>query len=1008
VRAAGLTGLLAVACALLLPFAPVAVSAPTVSWPRDPARVESTLLPLTAARPLALDVRFGCDVVRLAAGTAGDAAGVVLATALPGSAQAGATALLVTAAGDRLQVRARGRVLIDEAVPAGPCVYRVTGRGTGRPVDLGRPPGPAGRVDPAVPAEREPPDPAAVAGPADAELVVSRDGVELARAADALLPDVDALVSAPAEVPAGGLAVTLRVDDEATSSPTAVKSGLLAALVLALAATAVLLAVADRGPPRRRWRTPGPALLVDAGVLATLVFWTLVAPATDDDGYFAAQVRNAVLTGAVTDYYSFHGRAFTPFTWPYQGLAEWTELVGTAPVLLRVPAAVCGLLTWLAVRGLVGTAGGGAGRAVAAVAFLAWWLPYGMGVRPEPAVALCAAVAVLGVQVAARTGRLLPGWLAAAAAGAGVAAHPTGVVAVAGLLAGSPLLVPLLRGTAAARAAAVFSGASAGMLLGFADGALRDVTRGRAAVGAVLTTDGWADEAARYVYLLDPIPMGGFAKRAAVLTALLALAWWAVLAAAAWARRVATPVPLALTGSATALGFAALWLTPSKWTHHFGALAGVGAAFLGLFLAAAVPLAGRLLAGRRCPWGLAAAVAGSAAVACALVWHGPNSWAYARLDGVAAADVRPHLAGVTADHPVAWLLGIGLVAAGLPAARRGGAGPGPAFAVVRAVPAVLTTSLAAAVVFLVGAFGTAAARGVPPESVWAQGLADPAGERCGAAGATSVLDPATSRPLPALGPPGALDGFVADRGFFAGDRPPPGPVWGSFVPRDGLGAERTVGSAETAWYALPEAGAVTVAAAGNLGDGTTLTAVYRRAGAEPARQPLADGTTSPHWRTLRLTPPAGADAVRIEAADVTGAPHGWLAFTAPAVQDAVPLQRFLPPDAPVALGWQLAFGHPCQRLPAVVGGVTEPATFAVVRTAQPAAPPLAGLADLAWQADRGGVFAAVPRSQSVLQLATVGGDPSVQVYAFTSPLARAAYTVTPGTRTVAGADPTAG
>ena len=155
------------------------------------------------------------------------------------------------------------------------------------------------------------------------------------------------------------------------------------------------------------------------------------------------------------------------------------------------------------------------------------------------------------------------------------------------------------------------------------------------------------------------------------------------------------------------------------------------------------------------------------------------------------------------------------------------------------------------------------------------------------------------------------------------------------------------------------------------------------------RRDLGDDASSPHWRTFPLRPPAGADAVRIEAVDATGAQHGWLAFTAPALARAVPLPDLLPPGAPVALGWQVAFAHPCARPPAVVGGITEPATYAITRAADPDAQPLAGLADMAWQADRGGVYAHVPRSQSVLALPTVGPvDPYLRVYAFTSPLAR--------------------
>ncbi len=1014
-RAAGLAGLVAVLCGLLLPFAPVVVSTPTVTWPRDPARVESTLLPLTAYRPLGLDVRFTCDAVRLAAGVpdAGGNAGLVLATAVPGSGQS-ASALVVSGSGDRVVVRARGQVVLDEPVPAGPCTYRLEAHDAGLPVEVRGPPTPVGGLDPAVPVERVPADPATVARPGSAELVVTRDGGPPTRAVAERLPDVDVLVSALTDVPPGSLAVTLRVDDESTSAPAPLKGALTVVLVVALLATVVLLAVADRAAPHpaRRLRRPGWGLLVDGAVVAVVVLWTFVAPATDDDGYFATQARNAALTGTVGDYFSFHNRSFVPFTWPYAGLAEWQQIAGTAPVPQRVPAAVCGLLTWIAVRHLARTGSRPAvARAACAVAFLAWWLPYDMGVRPEAVVALCAATATALLLAAARQQRLSVAWLALAVAGAGAAAHTSGVVLVGVVGAGLPLLVPLLRGSGglrtAQRALAVGSGAAVGLLLGFADGALRDVLRGRAALGAVLAPDGWADEVARYAFLLDPIPMGSFAKRAAVLTCLVALAWFAVLAVAARSRGVRMPAALTLSAAATALGLAALGLTPSKWTHHFGALAGVGAAFVGLLLVTAAPLTRQV---GRLPRAVTAALVVSVSVGCALVWHGPNSWAYAWLDGVAAANVRPAVGGVTADHPLAWAALVGAVALGLilldrRAGRRSAAG------VLRAVPLVVVASLAAAVAGTVGIFTLAAAQGAPPGSVWAEGLADPAGTRCGATGAVRVLDPWTSTPLPAITTAGVVDGFAEGSGYFPGDRPPPGPVWGSLTDRPG-------GTATTAWYALPPPdpgdSAVTVVAAGNLPGpdedrGTTLTAVYgRRDGASVTPvggAVVGDDTSSAHWRTFRLEPPPGADAVRLEAVDATGALHGWLALTAPAVQRALPLSQLVPADTAVAPGWQLAFAHPCLRPPAVVDGITEPPAYAVLRAGAPDAPPLDGLGDIAWQPDRGGVFAPVPRSQSVLALAIVGhSDPYVRVYAFTSPLERAAYTLVAGGRTVAGAD----
>ena len=432
-----------------------------------------------------------------------------------------------------------------------------------------------------------------------------------------------------------------------------------------------------------------------------------------------------------------------------------------------------------------------------------------MGVRPEPVVALCATAAAALLLLAAARRRLAVAWLALAVAGAGAVAHTGGVVLLGVLVAGFPLLVPLLRGDPGSvsgsadprvrvplpvlRGVAVASALATALLLGFADGALRDFLRGQAVTGAVFTPDGWADEAGRYAFLLDPIPMGSFARRAAVLTCLLALAWFAVLAVAARARRIPLPAPLVLTASATALGFVSLGLTPSKWTHHFGTLAGVGAAFLGLLLVTAASLTSDVLRGARLPPVVPLAAAGSAAVVCALVWHGPNSWPYAWLDGVAAAYVRPSLGGLTLDHPLLWLA---LVAVAALIVRRVARPLGVGRAVVRAVPLVLAGSLAASVVTAVGVFAVAGFRGTPPGSVWAQNVADPAGTRCGAAAGVRVLDVARATTLVPVSGPGNAEGFSPGGGFFPGDRPPPGPVWGSLTDRPG-------GSATSAWYALP-------------------------------------------------------------------------------------------------------------------------------------------------------------------------------------------------------------
>jgi hypothetical protein len=146
--------------------------------------------------------------------------------------------------------------------------------------------------------------------------------------------------------------------------------------------------------------------------------------------------------------------------------------------------------------------------------------------------------------------------------------------------------------------------------------------------------------------------------------------------------------------------------------------------------------------------------------------------------------------------------------------------------------------------------------------------------------------------------------------------------------------------------------------------------------------------------------------VRLEAVDATGMVNGFVAFSAPAVQRPTVLSDYLPADAPVALAWPLAFAYPCQRQPAMVDGITEAPEYAVLWGDGSA---LSGFADGTWVPSRGGAFAQVPRTQGVQQLAVVNGvDPHVQVYAFSTPLARSAYTVTETTRTVSGASTASG
>lgn len=996
--AAAVSGLVAVVCGVLLPFAPVLVDEPVVEWPR-PDGAASTLLPLTAGRPLEIDASFSCATV---AATGPDR--VVLSTVAPFAPEAARDGLLVTAPDGRLEIRAAGALVLAEPLPAGPCTYRITGHDAGLPALARVPPRPATAFDPEVPRIGPEPDPSRFARPGDAELVVTRDGVELARVAPAQLPQVDAIATSSTVPPS----VRMRLDDEFTSRPTPLKTALLATLVLALAATGALLLAAARGTSGERAtpRLTRADLAADAVVGGVLVTWLLVAPATDDDGWFGTQARDGA--DGIRSYFQLYDYSFTPFTWPYEALHRWQEFAGTAPAVQRVPALVAGMLTWIVVRRLVAAAvhewdGRVRARtpAVAAVAFLAWWLPFGMGVRPEALVALAGAGVLLGVLVAHRRSSAVAAWGACAVAGAGVVTHPAGVVALAPLVAGAGLLWRVVRTdadgwTSAARALAVLSGLATAPLLGFGDGALRDVLRTELLVGSVRTLEGWADEGQRYAFLLDAIPMGNYARRAAVLATLLALLACAVLAVAAAVRRLALPVTLRLAAASTAVSLVALAVTPSKWTHHFGGLAGVGAVLLAGTLLLAVPIA-RLLVARPPRW-LVAVSAAAAAATLGLAWHGPNAWSYAWLAGMASAYVPPQIAGITLGDPLVWLVATVAVAALLVGLGRMGpvrVGPvrlGPAeqrrrdprWAGLAAVSAVVAASLATSVAFAVTTF----AAGRPSDSLSARTAADPTG--CGLADAVRVLDPFAATPLAAGAGEMATDAFVP-AGFVPGYGPQgvAGEVWGSFVARDGRSPDDAVGRISTRWFTLPAAGSVIVTAAGSLGEGNSLTAVYGAGGtALPGTQSLVDTARSPAWRTFVLLPPPGADSVRIDAVDDATGVNGWLAFTTPAAAPVVTVQDLVPAGEPVAIGWQLAFGFPCQRPPTLADGITEPPRFAVLRGSGP----LGGLYGVGFDSAEGGAFAHVRHTGPVLRLATVGpGDPYVHVYAFGPELAGDGY-----------------
>jgi hypothetical protein len=990
------SGLLAVACAAVLPVAPVEVNQPTVSWPNDPATPQSTMLTLGAYKPLGLEARFSCTTI--AAAARGD--GVVLATVDPRQPAAVPAGLVVTTRSDRLTVSLRDRTVVDTAVPGGACAYRISGDATGLTVTEG------GRVVGSAPGDT--------------------------------LPDVDMLVTGATSVPGGtddDLSVRLRVDDRFNSAPAPVKVALAVLMLLAAAVAVACLIVMDRSVERepvrrRRFRLR----VVDVVVPLAMFAWLFLAPATDDDGYYGAMARNVTYEGYVGNYFQLYNEGFTPFSWFYVFLNFWQRLFGYAPVVLRIPALVFGLVTWWAVRRLVD------GRhvlpealratrwgpifvhTVLAGAFLAWWLPLDMGIRPEGVVTMCGALVLLAVSSAIERQRLALVAAAVGIAGLGLLAHPTGFTALAPILAGLPAIWRLIRRDGAGtrltvtRLVCVLAPGAVAAFVTFADGTLRDFVRAQAIFRAIQAPETWYTEYLRYTFLLQQDPMGNYAKRAAVLVCVVAMVWFVALMAAARFRRVAVPARLALAGWSTVAMFLLLWITPSKWTHHFGSLSGIGSAFLALMLVGFVPLVRELTRGEKLPLPAVVLGVGSVLAAVALAGHGPNIWPYNWMFGMPQAGIPPHVWKFHADSVLVWALGLAVLSYVVFRWARRYKPDWRRYSVLMAVPLLVLVFFAADVAYLLGTFTVAAGRTWNTFSATQAALRDPLAHDCVAAKAIDVLDDRTATPLSTLAGQPVSSGFEPNA-WPAASPPPPGGAslqgWGSRTSVGTPGA--STGRFTSQWYELPESlprsAAVATLAAGRLATGNSLTVEYGRRTATGVNvlggKDVSDQFDSPSWRSLVLDDgnvrPEGANALRLVAVDGTTDASGWLAFTAPSLHRAVPLQRYLPEGTAVALSWQFAFLFPCQRQPVYRDGISEPVSYAV----QWSGAPYQMLAtEGTWHVRRGGLFGQVPRSQSMTLLTArfrdFPGQQWMQVYRMAAPYPTNQFTLTRSTETELG------
>ncbi|HKN56045.1 MAG TPA: arabinosyltransferase domain-containing protein, partial [Amycolatopsis sp.] len=468
--------------------------------------------------------------------------------------------------------------------------------------------------------------------------------------------------------PISGLHVSVVPDTRYQTSPTTLKIVVGIVAVLAFIGCLITTWRRDSGFARRapRWAPVGwwRLTLRDTTVIAALGAWVFIGPVTSDDGYILSMARVTEDAGFLTNYHRWFGVAEAPFGWFYH-VYELMAHVSVVPPWIRLPSFLLGVLSWLFISREVMPRLGTqvrnsrpAGWAAAAV-FLVWWMPYNNGTRPEPVAALGSLLAICAVERTLVTRRLLPLCLGLTAAGFTLAATPTGLIAVAPFLVAARPLFKIVRQRANESGwlpvlAPVLASGLLVLVVVFADqtfATVQEATRIRTQVGPNLS---WFQELQRYQLLFENLPDGSAPRRFPVLLILLCASTCLVVLLRRGRIPGAALGPSRRLIGTVALFFLLLALTPTKWTHHFGAFAAVGASMAAL---TALATSSTVLRSRR---NRAAFLAGLLVVA-ALAATGPNTYWFVSRLGVQWTNVSPSVGGI----PLSTILLVAAAIAGI-------------------------------------------------------------------------------------------------------------------------------------------------------------------------------------------------------------------------------------------------------------------------------------------------------------------------------------------------------
>src|ERR1700758_1694669 len=638
---AGLLGLLL--CATV-PLLPVKQTTAAVLWPQGSTDGHATQItaPLVSGAPRALDISIPCSAIA----TLPTDGGLVLSTLPAGGVDTGKDGLFVRADKNTVVVAFRDTVSAvaqRPAVAAGACsVLHIWADADVAGADFVGIPGASGML----PSEKK--------------------------------PQVGGIFTDLKVAAQPGLSARIDVDTRFITAPTAIKKIVMVTGALAVLVAIMALAVLDRhsrGSTLVNWRSPIALLsryrpgahwatwwrvgiatwLADAAVIATLLLWHVIGATSSDDGYNLTIARVAPKAGYVANYYRYFGTTEAPFDWDLAVLSKLAS-VSTAGVWMRIPATLAGIVCWLIISHWVlrrlgpGRGGLAANRVAvftAGAVFLAAWLPFNNGLRPEPLIALGVVVTWMLVERAIAVRGVAPAAVAIVVAMLTATLAPQGVIAVAALLTGARAIARTIRRRREtdgllAPLAVLAASFSLITVVGFRSQTLATVAESARIKYKVGPTIAWYQDWLRYYFLtVESNPDGSMARRFAVLVLLLCLfGMLVVLLRRGGVPGLASGPAWRLIGT-TAVGLLLLMFTPTKWAVQFGAFASLAGA---LGAVTAFAFARIRLPSRR---NLTLYVT---ALLFVLAWatSGINGWFYVGNYGVPWFDIQP----VVAIHPV--------------------------------------------------------------------------------------------------------------------------------------------------------------------------------------------------------------------------------------------------------------------------------------------------------------------------------------------------------------------